>query len=87
MCEEYKMEATIQNKMRLDKWDAYTTKEVLGYKWRKSYMSAARETEEETSLQTIYWSLPIRKTDELMKNWNKEKDIDTQRKKEQAEKK
>ena len=33
-CEEYKMEATIQNKMRLDKCDAYTAKETLGYRER-----------------------------------------------------
>ena len=30
ICEEYKMEATIQNKMRLNKCDAYTAKEKLG---------------------------------------------------------
>ena len=42
ICEEYKMEPTIQNKMRLDKCDAYTTKETLGYRGRKSYVSAAR---------------------------------------------
>ena len=39
---EYKMEATIQNKIRLDKCDAYTAKETLGYRGRKSYVSAAR---------------------------------------------
>ena len=32
ICREYKMEATIQNKMRLDKCDAYTVKETLGYR-------------------------------------------------------
>ena len=60
ICEEYKLEATIQNKMRLDKCDAYTAKETMGL---KSYVSAAREvgkrekkTEEETYLQTNYWS-------------------------------
>ena len=40
--EEYKMEATVQCKRRLDKCDVYTTKETLGYKERKSYVSAAR---------------------------------------------
>ena len=49
--------------MRLDKCNAYTAKETLGYRERKSYMSAARvaakreekqrETEEETSLKII----------------------------------
>ena len=47
--------------MRLDKCDVYTAKEILGYRGRNSYMSAAREaakekknrgTEEETR-QTI----------------------------------
>ena len=37
------MEATIQSKMGLDKCDAYTEKEILGYRGRKSYVSAARE--------------------------------------------
>ena len=47
--------------MRLDKCDACTVKETLGYRGRKSYLSAAREagkreenqrgTEEETNLQ------------------------------------
>ena len=60
------MEATIQNKMRLDKCDVYTAKERLGYRGRKSYVSVARGaakrekkqrgTEEETNLQTSYWS-------------------------------
>ena len=60
ICEEYKMEAIIQNKMRLDKCDAYTTKETLGNRRRKSYVSATRGaakkeekqrgTEEETNL-------------------------------------
>ena len=43
ICGEYKMEATIQNKMRLDKCDAYTAKETLGYRERKSYMSEQEE--------------------------------------------
>ena len=42
ICGEYKMEATIQNKMRLDKCDTYTAKETLGNRGRKSYMSASR---------------------------------------------
>ena len=29
--------------MRLDKFDAYTGKETLGYQGRKSYISGARE--------------------------------------------
>ena len=54
--------------MRLDKCDAYIAKEILGYKGRKSYVSAARKavkreekqrrTEEETSLQLNYRSPP-----------------------------
>ena len=35
MCGEYKMDATIQKKMRLNKCDVYTAKETLGYKERK----------------------------------------------------
>ena len=31
ICKEYKIKATKQNKMRLDKCDAYTAKETLGY--------------------------------------------------------
>ena len=42
ICGGYKMEATIQNNMRLDKCGAYTAKETLGYMGRKSYVSAAR---------------------------------------------
>ena len=42
ICEKYKMEATTKNKMRLDKYDAYTAKETLGYRGRKSYVSVAR---------------------------------------------
>ena len=34
ICWEYKMEPTIQNKIRLDKCDVYTAKETLGYKRR-----------------------------------------------------
>ena len=36
------MEATTQNKMRLDKCDAYTAKETQGYRGRKSYVSVTR---------------------------------------------
>ena len=65
-CEEYKMEATIQCKMRLDKYDVHSAKEILGYKGRKSFVSAAREekqrgTEEETSLQLNYRKLKKKK--------------------------
>ena len=58
------MEATNQNKMRLDKCDAYTAKETLCYRGRKSYVSAARAaakrekkqrgTEKETNLKLNY---------------------------------
>ena len=37
------MEATIQSKTRLDKCDAYTANETLGYRGRKSYVSATRK--------------------------------------------
>ena len=37
------MEATNHSKMRLDKCDAYTTKEILGYRGKISYVSVARE--------------------------------------------
>ena len=36
ICGEYTVKATIQNKMRLDKCDAYTAKETLVYRERKS---------------------------------------------------
>ena len=39
------MEATIQNKIRLDKFNAYTAKETLDYRERKSYMSATKREE------------------------------------------
>ena len=39
---EYTIEATIQNNMRLDKCNAYTAKETLGYKERKKYIAATR---------------------------------------------
>ena len=39
------MEATIQSKMRLDICDAYTAKEILGYRGRKTCVSAVREAE------------------------------------------
>ena len=32
ICEEYKMEARIQSKMKLEKCDAYTAKKTLGYR-------------------------------------------------------
>ena len=86
------MEATIQNKMRVDKWDAYTAKETLSYRGRKSYVSAARaaaKREEKQgrrnnlqNLQTNYWSPPIRRRDGSMKKQkreNEEKDRDTRR--------
>ena len=38
ICVEYKMEATIQSEMRLDKFHKYTAKEILGNRGRKSYM-------------------------------------------------
>ena len=72
------MEARIQRKMRLDKCNAYTANEILGYRGRKSYVSAAkreekqRGTEEEASLQLNYRSSPLRRRDEPMKNQNRE---------------
>ena len=64
-----------------DKCDAYTAKKILGYKGRKSYVSAARGLakreekqrgiEEETNLQTSYWSPPIRRRDKSMKKQSK----------------
>ena len=42
ICKEYTIEATIQNKMRLDKCDAYTVKETLGYRERKMYVAATK---------------------------------------------
>ena len=66
--EEYKMEATIQSKMRLKKCDAYTAKEIRGYRRRKSYVSAARE--EKQKIKQIYRQItgapPIRRRDEPM---------------------
>ena len=66
--EEYKMKATTQNKMKLDICDAYIAKETLGYRERKSYVSAVRGTAkteekqrgtgEKTNLQANYWSPP-----------------------------
>ena len=43
ICGEYTIEATIQNKMRLDKCDVYKAKETLGYMARKAYVAATRE--------------------------------------------
>ena len=42
ICEEYKKEANIQNKMRHEKFDAYTAKETLRYQGGKSYILYAR---------------------------------------------
>ena len=74
---EYKMEAKIQIKMRLDKCGAYTAKETLGYSGRKSYVSEEqhkeekqRVTGEELNLQENYWSTPIKRRDEPIKNRN-----------------
>ena len=68
--------------MKIDKCDAYTAKETLGYKGRKFYVTAAREaakreekqrrTGEETNLQANYWSLPTRRRDEPLKKQNRE---------------
>ena len=41
ICEKYKIEAAIQKKMRV-KSDAYTAKETLGYREKKSYVSAVK---------------------------------------------
>ena len=64
ICEEYKMESTIQNKIKLDKCDTYTAKETLGYGEKVLCVNSKRsnkkriktETKEETNLQTNYWS-------------------------------
>ena len=81
ICGEYKMEAIIQHKMKLDKCDAYTTKETLGYRGRKSYVSATRRTakreekqrgiEEETNLQANYWNLSIIRRHQPMQKQNR----------------
>ena len=54
MCEEYKMETTIQSKIRLNK--SYTAKEILGNKGRKSYVSAAREPQKKKQAYSYYRS-------------------------------
>ena len=84
--------------MRLDKCNAYTAKETLGYRERKSYMSAARvaakreekqrETEEETSLKINYRNPPIRRRDEPIKIRTKKRKvtpINKKQKKQQTE--
>ena len=43
ICREYTIEATTQNKIRLNKCNAYTAKETLGYRGRKTYAGAAKE--------------------------------------------
>ena len=54
-CGEYKKEASIQNKMRIEKCDAYKAKEILGYRGGKSYVSAAKREENQrgTTVETI----------------------------------
>ena len=42
ICGQYTIEATIPNKIRLDKCDVYTAKETLGYRGRKTYVTAVR---------------------------------------------
>ena len=77
--------------MKLDKCNAYTAKEILGYSRRKSYVSAARE--EETSIQLNYRSPPIRRKNEPIEiRTEKMKKravtpIDKKQKKQQAERK
>ena len=66
---EYTIEATIQNKMKLNKCDAYTVKETQWYKGRKTYVATVRglaKREEnqrgkrrETNPQTNNQSSPI----------------------------
>ena len=41
---QYKMEATIQNKMRLDKCDAYTAKETLEYRGENPMCQSKRSS-------------------------------------------
>ena len=73
---EYRIEARIQNKKRFDKCDAYTAKEILGYRGRKLYMAVARgaaKTEEnqrgtrgETNQQKNNQSSLMRRREEPM---------------------
>ena len=51
--EEYKMEATIKNKMRLDKCDVYPEKETIGYRgenptcqWQKEGLKKKQSTDQ-----------------------------------------
>ena len=44
ICKVYKMEATIQRKMRLDKCDTYTAKEILGCRGRKFCVNGKRSS-------------------------------------------
>ena len=50
-CGEYKKEASIQNKMRTEKYDAYKTKEILRYRGGKSYVLAAKTKEAQQKKQ------------------------------------
>ena len=43
ICKGYKIEATVQNKMRLDKCGVFTATETLGYRRIKFYVPVARE--------------------------------------------
>ena len=44
ICGEYIKKVNIQNKLRHDKCDGYTAKEILGYQGGKPYVSSARGT-------------------------------------------
>ena len=86
ICGEYKMKATIQNRMRLDKCDAYTAKETLGYRWRKSYDSTARraakreekkEGQKKKQIQRQITGVPNNKKKQNKEN--EEKDSETHR--------
>ena len=60
------MKASIQNKMRIEKCDAYKGKEILGYRGGKSYVSAARGTTVETIPQSKNHSPLMRRKEESM---------------------
>ena len=64
------MEATFQNKMRLDKCEAYTAKETLGYRQTKFYVSAERGTAKREEKQRD--RRRNKSTDKLLELHNKE---------------
>ena len=67
------MEATIRNKIRLDKCGVYTAKETLGYRVRKrsSKEWKTRGSRGETNPQINNQSSPMRKREEPMEEQNR----------------